>query len=56
VSKKVKRTVLKVAKYPTGLDETVKDFENGVLLQQEQHRGKPQVVGIVGVGGIGKTS
>jgi Leucine-rich repeat (LRR) protein len=56
VSKKVKRTVLKVAKYPTGLDETVKDFENGVLLQQEQHRGKPQVVGIVGVSGIGKTT
>eukprot|EP00253_Pinus_taeda_P001391 PITA_01391 len=56
VSKNVKRTILKVAKYPTGLDETVKDFENRVLLQQEQHRGKPQVVGIVGFGGVGKTT
>jgi len=45
-----------VAKYPTGLDEKVKDFENTVLLQQQQHRGKPQIVGIVGLGGVGKTT
>jgi ABC-type glutathione transport system ATPase component len=55
VLKKVKKTPLNVAKYPKGLDEKVKDFENEVLLRH-QGSGRPQVVGIVGLGGIGKTT
>ena len=54
VLKKGKRTQLNVADYPTGLDQKVKDFENTVLSQQ--HSGKFQVVGIAGLGGIGKTT
>jgi len=45
VTKKVKQPDLDVAKYPS-MDEKVKDFENTVLLQQEQS-GKPQIFGIV---------
>lgn len=45
-----------MAEYPTGLEEKLKDFENTVLLLQQQQSGKPQVVGIVGMGGIGKTT
>lgn len=55
VLKKVKKTRLNVAKYPTGLDDKVKDFEYKVLLQN-QRSGKPRVVGIVGLGGVGKTT
>jgi Cdc6-like AAA superfamily ATPase len=57
VLKKVKKPALAldVAKYPTGLDDKVKDFENSVLLLQQQ-RGKPQIFGIVGLGGVGKTT
>lgn len=55
LSKMVKRAELVVAKYPTGLDETLKDFENTVLLQQ-QHSGKTQILGIVRLGGPGKTT
>lgn len=47
VTKKVKKPDLDVAKYPS-MDEKVKDFENTVLLQQEQS-GKPQIFGIVGL-------
>lgn len=54
--KKVKRRRFSVAEYPTGLEEKLKDFENTVLLLQQQQSGKPQVVGIVGMGGIGKTT
>ena len=54
VLKKVKKSP-SVAKYPTGLDEKVKDFENQVLVQQRE-RGKPTVLGIVGLGGVGKTT
>jgi len=42
---------LYVAKFPTGLDEKVQDFENTVLWKQ--HNG---IVGIVGMGGVGKTT
>jgi len=45
VTKKVKKPDLDVAKYPS-MDEKVKDFENTVLLQQEQS-GKRQIFGIV---------
>eukprot|EP00253_Pinus_taeda_P028406 PITA_28406 len=55
VLKRVKKPVLYVAKYPTGLDDKVIDFENTVILPR-QHAGKPQIVGIVGLGGVGKTT
>eukprot|EP00253_Pinus_taeda_P027102 PITA_27102 len=47
---------LDVAKYPIGLEEKVSDFENQVLLQHSQSGRKVQVVGIVGLGGVGKTT
>eukprot|EP00253_Pinus_taeda_P021592 PITA_21592 len=56
VLKKVKKTTLHVAKYPTGLDEKIEHFENEFLLQQQEQSGKPLVLGIVGLGGIGKTT
>lgn len=49
----MKKTGLNVAKYTTGLDEKVKDFENTVLLQQPS--GKPKVVGIFGLGWVQNT-
>eukprot|EP00253_Pinus_taeda_P035770 PITA_35770 len=55
VLKRVKKTKWHVAKYPTGLDEKVEDFEREVL-KQPQHRGKVQVLGIVAMGGMGKTT
>jgi hypothetical protein len=51
----VPKTPLNVSKYPTGLDEKVKDFEERISLQQHE-TGKARVVGIVGFGGIGKTT
>jgi len=53
VLKNVKRT-LHVSDYPKGLAEKLKDFEVIVSLQQES--GKARVVGIVGLGGVGKTT
>jgi hypothetical protein len=41
---------------PTGLEERVQEFENTVLLQQHHHIGEAKVVGIVGLGGVGKTA
>eukprot|EP00253_Pinus_taeda_P018405 PITA_18405 len=46
---------LYVAEYPTGVDDKLKDFEDRVLLTQQQGR-KPQILGIVGLGGVGKTT
>lgn len=56
VLRKVKKPLLNVAKYPTGLDDKVTDFENTVSLQKLQQSGKPQIVGIVGLGGVGKST
>ena len=41
--------------HPTGLDYKLKDFEDTVLLQQQQS-GNPRIFGIVGLGGVGKTT
>jgi GTPase SAR1 family protein len=43
-----------VSKYPVGLDHKVKDLEGRVLLPQQS--GETRVVGIVGLGGVGKTT
>jgi GTPase SAR1 family protein len=48
------KTPLHVSEYPKGLKEKLKDFEDTVLLQQES--GKTRVIGIVGFGGVGKTT
>eukprot|EP00253_Pinus_taeda_P031481 PITA_31481 len=53
VLEKVKRR-LHVSEYPTGLQEKLKDFETTMPLQQEV--GKVIVTGIVGLGGVGKTT
>lgn len=53
VLKRVKKPQLDVAKYPVGLDEKAQDFERTVLSQQ---RRGVQVVGITGLGGVGKTT
>ena len=55
VEKIAKKTALAVAQHPTGLDEKIKDFETTVLLSN-QRTGKIQMVGIVGLGGMGKTT
>lgn len=54
VLKKVTKTPLNVARYPTGFNEKLEDFESTVLLQQQS--GEARVVGIVGLGGVGKTT
>jgi len=57
VLKRVSKTSLFVAKYPTGLENKLQDFENTVLSQQGQEQNVlAMVVGIVGGGGIGKTT
>jgi Ni2+-binding GTPase involved in maturation of urease and hydrogenase len=54
VLEKVRKAPLYVFENPIRLDEMVEDLENTVLLQRQ--RGKPQVVGIVGSSGDGKTT
>lgn len=49
-----KSIALPVATYPTGLEEKVQDFDRKVLSQK--HSGKVQIVGITGLGGVGKTT
>jgi hypothetical protein len=52
VLKKVKKPVLDMSKYPTGLDKKEKIF--GELLKQQS--GGTRVLGIVDLGGVGKTT
>eukprot|EP01018_Ginkgo_biloba_P023528 Gb_26264 [translate_table: standard] len=52
VLKEVKRETLDVAKHPIGLNEAVEDFEKRIFEQT----GNPEIVGIVGMGGVGKTT
>lgn len=49
-----KSIALPVATYPTGLKEKVQDFDRKVLSQK--HSGKVQIVGMTGLGGVGKTT
>eukprot|EP00253_Pinus_taeda_P007627 PITA_07627 len=54
VLQKVKRP-LHVSRYSTGLDEKVAEFEGAMSLDQ-QSSGETRVIGIVGLGGAGKTT
>lgn len=48
---------LDVAEHPTGLDDKIEDFEKKVQLKNPGVQSKkPRVIGIVGMGGIGKTT
>ncbi|GLJ46125.1 hypothetical protein SUGI_0971620 [Cryptomeria japonica] len=49
----LKKDRLDVAKHPVGLDETEKDFHEKIALQSS---GPIQIVGIYGMGGMGKTT
>lgn len=53
--KNVSKPLLYVAKYPTGVEDKLQDFEMTVLKEQEQPV-NAKVVGIVGCGGAGKTT
>eukprot|EP00253_Pinus_taeda_P028236 PITA_28236 len=54
VVKKVRKPPLDVAKYPTGLHEKIKDVDRTLSLQRQSE--KATVLGIVGFGGVGKTT
>eukprot|EP00253_Pinus_taeda_P017904 PITA_17904 len=55
VLKKRRKTPLYVAEFPAGLQEKIEDFERSVLWQQQKND-KARVLGIVGLGGVGKTT
>jgi Leucine-rich repeat (LRR) protein len=54
VLKELPKTPLNVSLYPVGLADKVEDLERRVLIPQQS--GKTRVVGIVGLGGVGKTT
>jgi len=56
VLKKVPKPLLYVAKHPTGLNLKLEEFEETVRSKQETQRVEAKVVGIVGMGGAGKTT
>eukprot|EP00253_Pinus_taeda_P036398 PITA_36398 len=62
VFKNLPKTPLYLAKYPTGLQEKLQEFEEIVLSQFEERKGskvmgkEAKVVGIIGAGGVGKTT
>lgn len=53
VLRKVRKIGLTVATYPTGLEEKVVEFEKILF---EGQSGKLKLMGIVGMGGMGKTT
>jgi len=55
VLKIVPKPPLYVSQYPTGLNDKVEDLKKSVLLQHHEN-GEARVVGIVGLGGVGKTT
>lgn len=56
MQKKVGKEPLHVATLPIGLDEKLQHFERMVLWEQQKNRGAPNIVGIVGLGRVGKTT
>eukprot|EP00253_Pinus_taeda_P001684 PITA_01684 len=54
VFEKARKPPLDVGKYPTGLDEKIKDVDRTLSLQRQSEKAK--ILGIVGFGGVGKTT
>ena len=56
VLEEIRGEVLEVAKYLIGLDDAHKAFQNTILKLDQEQSGYVKVVGIVGMGGYGKTT
>eukprot|EP00253_Pinus_taeda_P034138 PITA_34138 len=54
VVEKARKPPLDVAKYPTGLNKKIKDVDRTLSLQRQSE--KATILGIVGFGGVGKTT